>query len=198
VQLLTADGVTIAAALYQAAGDAPAVVLVHMFTRTKEDWRPFAERLQAAGLTALAIDLRGHGASGGVSTPAPAMALDVQAAIGFLAGRSGGRGIAIVGASLGASAASWRPPIARGARVALPLAGVRLPRRPYRRRAAAAGGRCSGRQHRDPLAARVPDSWAARRRLPPEQRLSLVAHAPRSSTVTPAWPRRGLAETDGI
>ena len=38
VQLRTADGVPIAAALYQADGDAPAVVLVHMYTRTKEDW----------------------------------------------------------------------------------------------------------------------------------------------------------------
>ena len=80
LQLRTADGVTIAAMLYQSDREAPAVVLVHMYTRTKDDWRPFAERLQAAGLTALAIDLRGHGASGGLSTPAPAMALDVQAA----------------------------------------------------------------------------------------------------------------------
>ncbi len=180
VQLLTADGVTIAAALYQAAGDAPAVVLVHMFTRTKEDWRPFAERLQAAGLTALAIDLRGHGASGGVSTPAPAMALDVQAAIGFLAGRSGGRGIAIVGASLGASAAimaAAESPAVRGVALLSPASdyrGVRID---------AALRKYAGRpmflvaSTEDPLAARTvrglvggPAPIAAR-----EQRLSLVA-----------------------
>lgn len=106
VQLHAADGVSIAATVYHAgAGAAPGVVLVHMFTRTKDDWRPFAERLQAAGITALAIDLRGHGGSGGSSAPAPAMALDVRAGIDFLGAQAGVRGIGVVGASLGASAA---------------------------------------------------------------------------------------------
>ena len=180
VQLRTADGVSIAAALYQAAGDAPAVVLVHMFTRTKEDWRPFAERLQASGLTALAIDLRGHGASGGVSTPAPAMALDVQAALGFLVARGSGRGIALVGASLGASAAimaAAESPAVRGVALLSPASdyrGVRID---------AALRKYAGRpmflvaSTEDPLAARTvralvsgPSPIAAR-----EQRLSLVA-----------------------
>ena len=106
VQLHAADGVTIAATLYHAGGGAaPAVVLVHMFTRTKDDWRTFAERLQASGITALAIDLRGHGGSGGASAPAPAMALDVRAGIDFLAAQASVHGIGVVGASLGASAA---------------------------------------------------------------------------------------------
>ena len=59
VQLRTTDGVTIAATWYEAGASAPAVVLVPMFTRTRDDWRTFAERLNAAGLSALAIDLRG-------------------------------------------------------------------------------------------------------------------------------------------
>lgn len=105
VQLRASDGVTIAATWYDAGESAPAVVLVPMYTRTRDDWRGFAERLNAAGLSALAIDLRGHGGSGGASAPAPAMALDVRAAVDFLAARQGVRGIAIVGASLGASAA---------------------------------------------------------------------------------------------
>ena len=105
VQIRAADGVTIAATYYHAGGAAPAVVLVHMFTRTKDDWRPFAERLQATGITALAIDLRGHGGSGGSSAPAPAMALDVRAGIDFLGAQAAVRGIGVVGASLGASAA---------------------------------------------------------------------------------------------
>ncbi len=106
VQLQASDGVTIAATFYHADGAAaPAVVLVHMFTRTKDDWRTFAERLQAAGITALAIDLRGHGGSGGAAAPSPAMALDVRAGIDFLAAQAGVMGIGVVGASLGASAA---------------------------------------------------------------------------------------------
>lgn len=108
VSLRAADGVAIAATVYEApALPAPAVVLVHMLTRTKEDWRPFAERLQAAGITALALDLRGHGQSDGSAAPATAMALDVQAAVAWLAARSEvtAGGVAIVGASIGASLA---------------------------------------------------------------------------------------------
>lgn len=106
VPLHTTDGITLAATLYDADGAAaPAVVLVHMFTRSKDDWRAFAERLQASGITALAVDLRGHGGSGGPTAPAAAMALDVRAAVDYLAARGGVRGIAVVGASLGASAA---------------------------------------------------------------------------------------------
>ncbi len=135
VQLRASDGVAIAAAVYDAASaPAPAVVLVHMLTRTKEDWRPFAERLQTAGFTAVAIDLRGHGQSDGASTPAPAMALDVQAALTWLGERSEVRpaAIAIVGASLGASLAllaAADAPAVRGVALLSPAAdyrGVRL------------------------------------------------------------------------
>ena len=65
-------------------GPAPAVVLVHMLTRTRDDWRPFAERLQAAGATCLALDLRGHGGSCGIG----------GAVGGDGARRAGGRGVA--------------------------------------------------------------------------------------------------------
>ena len=78
-----------------------------MLTRTREDWRPFAERLQAAGAACLAIDLRGHGGSAGSAAPSAAMALDVQAAVAWLAARSdvSSGAIGIVGASFGATAA---------------------------------------------------------------------------------------------
>jgi len=105
VALRASDGVALTATLYEADSAAPAVVLVHMYTRSKDDWRTFAERLQSQGLTALAVDLRGHGGSGGAPTPAVAMALDVRAAIDFLAARPGVRGIGVAGASLGASLA---------------------------------------------------------------------------------------------
>jgi alpha-beta hydrolase superfamily lysophospholipase len=108
VQLRASDGTALAATLYPAPrGPAPAVVLVHMLTRTREDWRPFAERLRAAGAACLAIDLRGHGGSSGSAAPSAAMALDVQAAAAWLAARSDVTpgAIGIVGASFGATAA---------------------------------------------------------------------------------------------
>ena len=135
VALRAADGVAIAATVYEAPGSpAPAVVLVHMLTRTKEDWRPFAERLQAAGITALALDLRGHGQSEGSAAPAQAMALDVRAAVSWLAARSEVRAgaVAIVGASLGASLALLTAadvPTVRGVALlspALDYRGVRI------------------------------------------------------------------------
>ena len=135
VALRTVDGVAIAATVYEApASPAPAVVLVHMLTRTKEDWRPFAERLQAAGLTALALDLRGHGQSEGSAAPASAMALDVRAAVSWLAARSEvhAGAVAIVGASLGASLAllaAAEAPAVRGVALLSPASdyrGVRI------------------------------------------------------------------------
>jgi len=114
VSLRTADGVTIAAELRQpSARPAPAVILVHMLARTREDWAAAAERLSDAGLLVLAIDLRGHGASG-VAAQSPADAedmsasvLDVRAARLFLSGRPdlcSGR-IGIAGAQVGANLA---------------------------------------------------------------------------------------------
>ena len=135
VQLRASDGVALAATVYDAPSvPAPAVVLVHMLTRTKEDWRPFAERLQAAGFTAVAMDLRGHGRSEGASAPASAMALDVQAALTWLAGRPdmGSGAVGIVGASLGASLALLAAADAPGVRAvamlspALDYRGVRI------------------------------------------------------------------------
>lgn len=105
VQLRAADGVALTGTVYDAGEPTAAVVLVHMYTRSKDDWRVFAERLQGVDVTSLAIDLRGHGGSGGASTPAAAMAADVQAAVAFLSARVGGRPVGIVGASLGASLA---------------------------------------------------------------------------------------------
>jgi dienelactone hydrolase len=114
VSLHTDDGVTIAGSLYLPArpAAAPAVILLHMLTRSREDWQAVATRLADAGIAALAIDLRGHGASG---PPPPGsdpqdlsrMVVDVKAARAFLAGRreiAPGR-IGIAGASIGANLA---------------------------------------------------------------------------------------------
>lgn len=131
VQLKAADGVPLTATLYDAE-NGPAVVLVHMYTRVKEDWRPFAERLQAAGARVVAVDLRGHGGSGGAAAPSAAMALDVRAAVDFAATRAGSRAVAVVGASFGATAAlaaAGETAIVRGVALVSPSAdyrGVRL------------------------------------------------------------------------
>lgn len=104
IRLVSADGTPLAAMLYEAPRrPAPAVVLVHMYLRSQVDWDGLATRLQAGGMTALAVDLRGHGASGGNPAPSRAMAGDVSAAVAWLGAQPGAAGpIAIVGASLGA------------------------------------------------------------------------------------------------
>jgi pimeloyl-ACP methyl ester carboxylesterase len=111
VSFRAADGMQLSADLYEPlAQPAPAVVLVHMLTRSRRDWAPTAERLQEAGFVALAVDLRGHGQSGAPANPAgdlAPMGRDVQAAVAFLRSRNNvvtGR-IGIAGASLGANLA---------------------------------------------------------------------------------------------
>ena len=109
VSLTAGDGTPLAAMLYETSSrPAPGVVLVHMLGRSKDEWIQTAERLQDAGMTALAIDLRGHGQSGGYGSDLPAMVGDVQAALRWLAGRSGVRptAMAIAGSSLGANLAA--------------------------------------------------------------------------------------------
>jgi alpha-beta hydrolase superfamily lysophospholipase len=111
VNFRAADGTSLVADLYEPqVQPAPAIVLVHMLTRSRLDWAATAERIEEAGFVALAVDLRGHGQSGGALDPggdlAP-MQRDVQAAVAFLKSRSNvtaGR-IGIAGASLGANLA---------------------------------------------------------------------------------------------
>jgi alpha-beta hydrolase superfamily lysophospholipase len=102
------DGTPLAATLYEpSVRPAPAVVLVHMLGRSKEDWASIANLLSDVGVIALAIDLRGHGRSAGSTAPLAAMADDVRAAVSWLTSRPGVRPdpVAVVGASLGASLA---------------------------------------------------------------------------------------------
>lgn len=109
VQLAGVDGTPLVGMFYEAASrPSPAVVLVHMLGRSKDDWADVAELLQSAGITALAIDLRGHGRSGGSSAELSEMVGDVRAAVGWLSAHPSIREapIAIAGASLGANLAA--------------------------------------------------------------------------------------------
>src|SRR5262249_2137018 len=66
MQFTASDGLVIAATYYGAAKrPAPGVLLLHMVGGRKEDWGKFALQLRSAGFNVLAIDLRGHGMTGG-------------------------------------------------------------------------------------------------------------------------------------
>jgi alpha-beta hydrolase superfamily lysophospholipase len=124
VTFRTSDGVLIAGTVYAPSRrPAPYVILVHMLTRSRDDWQALATRLADAGIGVLAIDLRGHGASGPDPRPdanpddLSADLHDVQAARAFLAGRADlgvttvGIGGAQIGANLAVMAASGDPTI---------------------------------------------------------------------------------------
>ena len=64
VDIIASDG-TALKATYFAARPGPAVLLMHMCITTRTSWEPVAEQLRAAGVSALTIDNRGFGESGG-------------------------------------------------------------------------------------------------------------------------------------
>lgn len=103
-------GATLAARFYPPADSpGPGVLLLHMWRGQKEDWAPFATRLQEAGYAVLVLDLRGHGESGGSAEPVePQLWIDdVVQAWQVLAEQPevDGQRTAIIGASIGANLA---------------------------------------------------------------------------------------------
>jgi alpha-beta hydrolase superfamily lysophospholipase len=112
VSFRTTDGVTIAASFYEATKrPAPAVICLHMLTRSRRDWEPVAAELASAGIAVLTIDFRGHGESGVAPSDAAAglasFTQDAAAAKRYLESRPDVMRdrIAIAGASLGAEVA---------------------------------------------------------------------------------------------
>lgn len=107
VSFRAADGRVVNAVIYEAGQrPAPAVVLVPMLGRGREDWQGVADRLADANITALAIDVPGLGYPG----DGPSLAAwhsDVVAAVSYLIGRPDVRAgsIGVAGASMGASLA---------------------------------------------------------------------------------------------
>jgi pimeloyl-ACP methyl ester carboxylesterase len=109
VDIPGASGLTLRGTYYgPSAAPAPAVLLLHMYGGTKQDWQGLALRLQASGLGCLAIDLRGHGQTGGQEDWQQARE-DVRLAYAWLVSRQEVRAdrSAVVGASIGANLALW-------------------------------------------------------------------------------------------
>lgn len=120
VEFQTQDSVNIVADYYPPrldresgeAGEAPGstrgAVLVHMMPATRSSWAEFASKLQTAGFHALAIDLRGHGESGGANYQDfnderhQAAIKDLAAAAEFLK-QKGVKELSFAGASIGAN-----------------------------------------------------------------------------------------------
>ncbi len=107
VDIPGASGLTLRGTYYgPSTAPAPAVLLLHMYGGSKQDWQGLALRLQASGLACLAIDLRGHGQTGGQEDWEQARE-DVRLAYAWLVSRQdvGADRSAVVGASIGANLA---------------------------------------------------------------------------------------------
>ena len=89
----------------------PAVLLLHDYGLNRRDWGIFIPELIQQGYNVLAIDLRGHGQSGGGQTSSKdlieAGPLDVQAALKWLKSQKSTdkKRIALIGAGIGADIA---------------------------------------------------------------------------------------------
>jgi alpha-beta hydrolase superfamily lysophospholipase len=114
VSFRTEDGVLLAASWYEPPSrPAPAVILLHMLSRTRRDWEPVASRLASEGVGTLVVDFRGHGDSMGHVTSAESpdftsLLRDVKAARRYLATRADVQQlrVGLGGASLGANVAA--------------------------------------------------------------------------------------------
>jgi dienelactone hydrolase len=101
VTFAASDGVQISGTYYSASRrPAPAVILLHMLTRTRDDWDLAGNRLADSGMAVLAIDFRSR-------ADPTSFVLDVQAARQYLTGRTDviQSAIGIAGASVGAHVA---------------------------------------------------------------------------------------------
>lgn len=111
VTFRTSDNFSIIGDWYHAPGERGALLL-HMMPATRESWKSVAQALQGAGISVLAIDLRGHGESSfgpngyqQFSDDEHQLSIrDVEAGIAFLK-EKGITDISLGGASIGANLA---------------------------------------------------------------------------------------------
>ncbi|MCC7522195.1 alpha/beta fold hydrolase [Candidatus Uhrbacteria bacterium] len=105
ITLTTKDGLNIVGNWSAPESAKSSVLLLHMWPATKESWTPFQALLDERGIASLAIDLRGHGESGGEQKQdASEMQQDVDAALAWM-GDKGTPPHGIAGASIGANLA---------------------------------------------------------------------------------------------
>jgi len=107
VSLQTKDGMQINARTALTSGSSKGVLLVHMLGRTGEDWTDLMSRLDGAGLSSIAVDLRGHGRSAKsdaelTASDYTAMSNELRAAAAWLR-QHGATEVSCVGASIGAN-----------------------------------------------------------------------------------------------
>ncbi|MBW2992093.1 alpha/beta fold hydrolase [Candidatus Woesearchaeota archaeon] len=108
VWLETKDSVRIISTIWYGRGD-KAVILVHMLDRDRNDWEYFAKKLNVFRITAMGIDLRGHGESEGdwrefSDIDFNKMTYDIEKAKSKLE-KEGKKVNVIIGASIGANLA---------------------------------------------------------------------------------------------
>lgn len=107
VEMTTPDQITLVGTYYPPQdADAPTLLLLHMLGGDRRVWRDLGLSAQEDGFAALAIDLRGHGESGGEGDLA-AMEGDIETALTWLRQQEkvAGERIAIIGASASANLA---------------------------------------------------------------------------------------------
>lgn len=117
VNFETDDGVTIVGNWYPVLHASNTALLLHMMPETKESWRSLAAALNEKGVSALAIDLRGHGESTKKNSTTidfrrfsdrdhQESIKDIETAVSWLSTMGYGESsIALVGASIGANLA---------------------------------------------------------------------------------------------
>lgn len=115
ISFITSDNIKIVGDYYLTEGK-QAVILLHMMPSTKESWRALAQKLNQNNISALAIDLRGHGESQGgpesyknfSDAKHQASINDLEAALEFLESKGfKEEDINLAGASIGANLALW-------------------------------------------------------------------------------------------
>jgi dipeptidyl aminopeptidase/acylaminoacyl peptidase len=111
VEVEAADGLLLRGDYYApAAENAPAVLLLHQLGSSRVSWSPLIPALLDEGYTVLAVDLRGHGETGGTSDWTAAVS-DVETWLDWLRAQPGVRAdaVSIIGASIGSGGLRQRP-----------------------------------------------------------------------------------------
>jgi alpha-beta hydrolase superfamily lysophospholipase len=111
VEVTASDGLTLVGNFFpasDAASDtgAPTVLLLHQLSATKASWGSLIPALYDAGYTLLAVDLRGHGETGG-GLNWPLAEQDTQTWLGWLRAQPGvaPERVSIIGSSIGSNLA---------------------------------------------------------------------------------------------